>query len=548
MTFSRELSALQGPALWQRFAALCQDAARTQEQLLLELIQRNAASRFGREHDFAAMRSIADFRQRVPLRDWNGVEPWVTALVDGEANALTVDQPVLRFVRTTGTTGVPKLIPLNEAAQQASAVTMNLRLLGVLQDHPEVLQGDILALANPAVTGHTASGIPYGAASGLAMTRPPKALEQRFAYPPAVLEISDPASRAYALLRFALERNLALAVGNNPHSFTQLFNAIPAHATSIIADLRAGRLSPPTPLPDELHQRLEAGLRPNPERAAALEALGGLSARSAWPNLRLIVCWKTGLMSRFLAELAESCPPETVFREYGYGASEGLFTIPLHDETSAGVLAIHGIFFEFLPEATPAAPDAPTLLAHELQVGQHYQLVLTSAAGLYRYCLGDLVEVNGFLGQAPQVTFLRKVGDAVNLVGEKVDARQVAQAMESAQQSSQISVRHYQWLADEAALAYQLCVEPMVECDEERWQSFLEHYEQGLRALNHAYNNYRGQGLLKPPKLRLMRSGWLEALLQRGGYQAKPKIVGYQLPEADYTERFIALTDPGRKA
>ena len=36
MTFSRELSALQGPALWQRFAALCQDAARTQEQLLLE--------------------------------------------------------------------------------------------------------------------------------------------------------------------------------------------------------------------------------------------------------------------------------------------------------------------------------------------------------------------------------------------------------------------------------------------------------------------------------------------------------------------------------
>ena len=543
MTFSRELSALQGPALWQRFAALCQDAARTQEQLLLELIQRNAASRFGREHDFAAMRSIADFRQRVPLRDWNGVEPYVTALVDGEANALTVDQPVLRFVRTTGTTGVPKLIPLNETAQQANAVTMNLRLLSVLRDHPEVLQGDILALANPAVTGHTASGVPFGAASGLAMTRPPKELEQRFAYPPAVLEISDPANRAYALLRFALERNLALAVGNNPHSFTQLFNAIPAHAASIIADIGAGRLSTPTPLPEDLQQRLEAGLRPNPERAAALEALGGLSARTAWPNLRLIVCWKTGLMSRFLAELAEHCPTGTIFREYGYGASEGLFTIPLRDETSAGVLAIHGIFFEFLPEATPATPEAPTLLAHELEVGQHYQLVLTTAAGLYRYCLGDLVEVNGFLGQAPQVTFLRKVGDAVNLVGEKLDARQVAQAMESAQQDAGVAIRHYQWLADEAALAYELCVEAAADCDEIRWRTFLERYEQQLRTLNHAYDNYRRQGLLKPPKLRLMRPGWLEALLQRGGYQAKPKIVGYQLPEAEYTDRFVGWAD-----
>ncbi len=68
-----------------------------------------------------------------------------------------------------------------------------------------------------------------------------------------------------------------------------------------------------------------------------------------------------------------------------------------------------------------------------------------------------------------------------------------------------------------------------------------------LRTLNHAYDNYRRQGLLKPPKLRLMRPGWLEALLHRGGYQAKPKIVGYQLPEAEYTERFIGLADPDMK-
>jgi hypothetical protein len=543
MTFSSELAALNGTALWQRFAALCQDAATVQEQLILDLIQRNTASRFGREHGFAAMNSIADFRQRVPLRDWNGVEPYMTALVDGEADALTVDQPVLRFVRTTGTTGIPKLIPLNEAAQQANAATMNLRLLSVLRDHPEVLQGDILALANPATTGYTTRGIPYGAASGLAMARPPKELAQRFAYPPAVLEISEPASRTYALLRFALERDLALAVGNNPHSFTQLFNTIPAHAASIIADIRTGQLSTPTPLPDDLQQRLVAELRPNPERATVLEAAGALSARTAWPNLRLIVCWKTGLMGRFLAELAEHCPPGTIFREYGYGASEGLFTIPLRDDTSAGVLAIHGIFFEFLPEETTVAPDAPTLLAHELEVGQRYQLVLTTAAGLYRYCLGDLIEVNGFLGQAPQVTFLRKVGDAVNLVGEKLDARQVAQAMESAQLNSGITVRHYQWLADDAALAYELCVEATAESDEACWRKFLDRYEQDLRTLNHAYNNYRGQGLLKPPKLRIMRPGWLEALLQRGGYQAKPKIVGYQLPEAEYTERFIALTE-----
>ncbi|MCB1771323.1 MAG: GH3 auxin-responsive promoter family protein, partial [Candidatus Competibacteraceae bacterium] len=460
MTFSSELAALNGAVLWQRFAALCQNAAAVQERLLLELIQRNAASRFGREHEFAAIQSLTDFRRQVPLCDWNGVEPYVTALVDGEADALTVGQPVLRFIRTTGTTGVPKLIPMNEASGQANAVTMNLRLLSVLRDHPEILQGDILALANPPVSGHTAGGIPYGPASGLAMTRPPQELQKRFAYPPAVLEISEPANRVYTLLRFALERNLVLAVANNPHSFTQLFDALPIHAESLIADIRAGRLSTPAPLPENLQQRLAAALRPNPERAVALEAAGALSARAAWPNLRLIVCWKTGLMSRFLPELAERCPPETIFREYGYGASEGLFTIPLRDDASAGVLAIHGIFFEFLPEDASPAPDAPTLLAYELEIGQRYQLALTNVAGLYRYCLGDLIEVNGFLGQTPQVTFLRKVGDVLNLLGEKLDARQVALAMEAARRDcGGIAIRHYQWLADEAALTYQLCVE-----------------------------------------------------------------------------------------
>ncbi|MBK1716587.1 GH3 auxin-responsive promoter family protein [Thiocystis violacea] len=544
MTFSTELAALKGPALWQHFAGLCERASSVQERLLLDLTRRNANSRFGREHGFDAITSIEDFRRQVPLRDWNEIEPYVTALVEGETDALTSGQPVSRFVMTSGTTGTPKLIPANEATQQANGVSMALRLLGVLRDHPEVMRGDILALANTAVAGQTASGIPYGSASGMSMNRAPEELRQRFAYPPAVLEIKDPASRVQAMLRFALERDLALAIGNNPLNFTQLFDALPAHAESLIADIEAGTLTTPTPLPEELRQRLESDLWPNPERAEALRALDVLSARAAWPNLRLIVCWKTGLMSRFLDELAERCPPGTIFREYGYGASEGLLTIPASDETSAGVLAIHGIFFEFLPEEATATPDAPTLLAHELEVGQRYQLVLTTAAGLYRYVLGDLVEVQGFLGQAPLITFQRKVGDVLNLLGEKIDARQVAMAMESAQGAGGVAIRHFQWLADEATLGYELCVEPATDGEEAQWRTLIQAFDQELRTLSYGYDLRRGNGTFKPPRLRLMRSGWLTALSQRGGYQAKPKIVATQLAEAAFTERFVTPTDP----
>jgi hypothetical protein len=548
MTFSTELSSLQGPALWQGFAELCERADSVQETLLLDLVRRNADSRFGREHGFERIASVDDFRRQVPLRDWNGIEPYVTALVEGEPDVLTQGQPVARFVMTSGTTGKPKLIPANEATQTANGVTMALRLLGVLRDHPEVLQGDILALANAPVAGQTAHGIPYGSASGMTMTRAPAELQRRFAYPPAVLEIKDPASRVYAMLRFALERDLTLAIGNNPLNFTQLFDQLPVHAETFIADIASGTVSTPTPLPADLRRRLEDELQPNPERAAELRALEALTARSVWPNLRLIVCWKTGLMGRFLADLAERCPPGTVFREYGYGASEGLLTLPMSDETSAGVLAIHSLFFEFLPEETPQTPDAPTLLAHELEVGQRYQLILTSAAGLYRYCLGDLVEVTGFQGRAPLVTFLRKVGDVLNLVGEKLDARQVALAMESAQGATGAAIRHFQWVADEASLSYELCVEPAATADETVWRQLVESFDRELRTLSYGYNLRRDNGTFKAPRLRLMRAGWLEALSQRGGYQAKPKIVGYQLAEPDLTEGFVSPIDPATEA
>lgn len=548
MTFSTELSSLQGPALQQGFAELCERADSVQETLLLDLVRRNADSRFGREHGFERIASVDDFRRQVPLRDWNGIEPYVTALVEGEADVLTQGQPVSRFVMTSGTTGKPKLIPANEATQTANGVTMALRLLGVLRDHPEVLQGDILALANAPVAGQTAQGIPYGSASGMTMTRAPAELQRRFAYPPAVLEIKDPASRVYAMLRFALERDLTLAIGNNPLNFTQLFDQLPVQAEAFIADIASGTVSTPTPLPTDLHRRLEDGLPPNPERAAELRALDALTARSAWPNLRLIVCWKTGLMGRFLADLAERCPPGTIFREYGYGASEGLLTIPMSDETSAGVLAIHSLFFEFLPEETPQTPDAPTLLAHELEVGQRYQLILTSAAGLYRYCLGDLIEVTGFQGRAPLVMFLRKVGDVLNLLGEKLDARQVAMAMESAQRASGTTIRHFQWVADEASLSYELCIEPAATADEAVWRRLVESFDRELRTLSYGYDLRRGNGTFEPPRLRLMRAGWLEALSQRGGYQAKPKIVGYQLAEPDLTEGFVSPIDPATEA
>src|SRR4051812_2427923 len=45
---------------------------------------------------------------------------------------------------------------------------------------------------------------------------------------------------------------------------------------------------------------------------------------------------------------------------------------------------------------------------------------MTTGAGLYRYLLGDVVEVCGFHDRTPRIRFVRKYGAASNLTGENL--------------------------------------------------------------------------------------------------------------------------------
>jgi GH3 auxin-responsive promoter len=104
-------------------------------------------------------------------------------------------------------------------------------------------------------------------------------------------------------------------------------------------------------------------------------------------------------------------------------ATEGAVTFP-YGAHPGSVLAIRSHFFEF------ETPDGSTRLAHELTRGSIYGVVLTTGGGLYRYRLGDLVEVVGFADQAPLLKFLGKSERTSDLVGEKLAEPFVRNAIE----------------------------------------------------------------------------------------------------------------------
>src|SRR5207249_3288149 len=126
-----------------------------------------------------------------------------------------------------------------------------------------------------------------------------------------------------------------------------------------------------------------------------------------WPRLALISCWADAAAARCLGEV-RALFPAVELQPKGLIATEGMVSLPLAGRP-APVLAARCHFFEFEEERARGR----CRLAHEVEAGGRYRVVLTTAGGLYRYQLGDVVEVVGFEGQCPLLRFLGK-GDRVS--------------------------------------------------------------------------------------------------------------------------------------
>jgi hypothetical protein len=142
--------------------------------------------------------------------------------------------------------------------------------------------------------------------------------------------------------------------------------------------------------------------------------------RAWWPDFALVSAWADGASGSGAADLKRIFPT-AVFQPKGLLATEGIVTIPLWPERTAReplkVPAYTSHFYEFLPEGESDGARALTL--EELEPGCRYTVILTTAGGLYRYLLNDLVQVSGRWMGLPTLDFLARVS-CCDLVGEKL--------------------------------------------------------------------------------------------------------------------------------
>jgi len=506
------------------FEAATRRPEQAQAAVLQALLRDNADTLFGRHHGFGDL-TPAEYGRRVAIGDYEALRPYVTRALAGEPDVLTAETP-FTFASTSGTTGEPKMVPVTPASARAMADLMRLWTFHALRDHRPMLDGRVLTLVGAAVEGRTLGGAPYGAMTGLTYQRLPWLVRRRHALPYEVALVRDHETRYFLALRLALAHRVTSIATPNASTLLRLGDLAGRRGDDLLRAIHEGTLgvSGVEPVAHAgltaagLRAALVAGLAPDPRRAASLAAAAARRGRvvlgDCWPELALIGCWlggSAGIQARHL----DTHFPGVPRRDLGLVASEGRLTIPMEDESAAGVLAVQTCFFEFIAEDEIDDPTPPTCLCHELEDGRRYYVIVTGPNGLYRYDLNDVVEVRGFHHRTPKVAFVRKGRDMLSITGEKLHLNHALQAVRAAEQATGLGAWQFRLVADVEAARYDLLIELSRPAPAGALAAFIDSFDRSLAGVNGEYASKRDSGRLGAPRLCLMRPGWSERVCRR---------------------------------
>jgi hypothetical protein len=422
---------------WERaFFQATANAAEHQQRLLLEILAEQRETEFGRKHGFDKIKTLADYRRQVPVHRYEDLDPYLTEVRKGNTRAL-LSKPLLHmFALTSGTTASRKYIPVTARYLKDYRRATSIWGRRIFDKRKEAYLKPILQLVSDWDECRSESGVPCGSVSGLTAHMQKPVVRWLYCLPSCTGKIKDASAKLYLALRLGLVRDeMGILASANPSTLIKLAQMMDDRKEPLLRDLRDGTLSAEVAVPEAVRKELKWHLKKQPKRVMQLEEVirreGKLTPKVAWKAIHTIGCWTGGSVGLYLRQFPQYYG-STPVRDLGLLASEGRMTIPLEEGTPGGVLDVTSHFFEFIPEAEIESSQPTVLAAHELQSGRNYYILPTTAYGLYRYNIYDVVRVIDFQGQAPVLEFLSKGSLFSNLTGEKLSEFQVVAAMRTA--------------------------------------------------------------------------------------------------------------------
>ncbi|KAL0001869.1 hypothetical protein SO802_015650 [Lithocarpus litseifolius] len=436
------------------FENLCENAGHVQTQTLHRILQLNYGVEylkkwFGeRENlniqnmDACALESL--FTSTVPLASHADLDPYIRRIADGDKAPLLTQQPITTLSLSSGTTdGRQKYVPFTGHSAQTTLQIFRLAAAYRSRVYPIREGGRILELIYSSKQFKTKGGLTTGTATTHYFASQEFKIKQEktksfTCSPEEVISSGDYKQSNYChlLLGLFFSNQVEFITSTFAYSIVQAFSTFEEQWQELCNDIREGTLSPRINIPEMRKAVLEI-ITPNPSLASKIEGCCqelqnldwcGLISR-LWPNAKYVYSIMTGSMQHYLKKLRHYAG-ELPIVSADYGSTESWIGVnvdpylPPEKVTFAVVPTFS--YYEFIPlyrqkEDCYSAiddfiEDEPVPLSH-VKLGQQYEIVLTTFTGLYRYRLGDVVEVAGFHKGTPKLNFVcrRKLILTVNI-------------------------------------------------------------------------------------------------------------------------------------
>lgn len=409
-----------------------------QEETLLKRLRKNANTCYGRQYDFSSVKDSDGFRARHPITTYEHYHDLIKRIASGEEKVIIAEKPLI-LAMTSGTSGRSSMLLSTKDTNTEfflQGVAVCLEVMRQAFPDTDSLQRTTKFFYTP-IFRQSESGIPIGPNSSTPASS--RHMLNLYTTPAPAFEVPSEKDTLYLHLLFALkDPSVGTLESNFASTVFYAFSALQDRWQELVEDIERGKVSSALSLEPQVRTRLEALMKPDPERAAQLrahfqEGFRGIAKR-LWPHLHLVLAVDSGSNQIYGEMLRENYCKGLSFYSPFYAATEGLIGVNLWPQelNRRYLLCPRSMFCEFLPESGLEDEKPQTLLMEEVKEGESYELVITNASGLFRYRIGDIVKVVGFHNQCPIVEFQYRRGQMLSVRGEKVSEALFLDALKKA--------------------------------------------------------------------------------------------------------------------
>jgi hypothetical protein len=457
-----------------------------QRNVLQHLVTQAQYTEFGRKYKFSRLFTVKDFKNRIPIHEYNDLKSYIERMMAGEQNILW-NTPIYWFAKSSGTTShKSKFIPISEESLKDIHFKGSKDVLtNYYKNFPDsdLLTGKSLVVGGSHQVNSLDEEIQYGDLSAVLMQNTPF-WGNWIRTPQLNIALLDEwESKIEQLAQSTIHENVTSLAG------------VPTWTIILIKRI--------------------------------LEISGKNTLKEVWPNLELYMHGGVSFVP-YRDQINKLIGAPINYLEM-YNASEGFFAAQnMPDDEGLLLYTDHGIFYEFLP-VEEYGKSNETIGLKEVELNKNYAPVISTNGGLWRYLLGDTIEFTSLRPFKIKVT--GRLKHFINAFGEEVIVDNADKAIAIASEKTNSIVKDYTaapvFFSENNNGAHEWLIE--FETAPSDFKRFTFELDEALKSLNSDYEAKRYKNIaLRLPIIHSLQKNtfdhWLKSKGKLGGQHKVPRL------------------------